>query len=112
MSARRVHAECTPSALKRYLAEIGHECMTVQEAGWSGKQNAELLRLAEPKFDVLLTLDTNINYQQNLESHEIAIVVLIARSNRLDYLRPLFAECAEVVGKIKKREIIVVGGAE
>jgi hypothetical protein len=50
--------ECSPKALKRHLADHGHECLTVQEAGWAGKKNGELLDLAEPRFDVLVTLDT------------------------------------------------------
>jgi hypothetical protein len=43
----------------------GHECRTVTECGWAGKTNGELLSLAEPLFDVLLTLDKNIPYQQD-----------------------------------------------
>jgi RHS repeat-associated protein len=68
--------ECAPRALKKHLANHGHECRTVQEAGWSGKQNGELLSLAEVAFDVLVTVDTNLLYQQNLAGRRIAIVVL------------------------------------
>jgi predicted nuclease of predicted toxin-antitoxin system len=50
--------ECAPKGLKHSLATHGHESLTVQEAGWSGKQNGELLALAETKFDVLITVDT------------------------------------------------------
>ena len=56
--------ECSPKALKRDLADHGHECVTVQQAGWAGKKNGELLELAEPLFDVFVTLDTNMRYQQ------------------------------------------------
>jgi len=58
--------ECAPKALKRVLADRGHECRTVQEAGWAGKKNGDLVNLAETGFDVLLTVDTNLRYQQNL----------------------------------------------
>lgn len=58
--------ECAPRALCLFLSKQGHECQTVQETGWSGKQNGELLDLAEAGFDVLITLDTNLRYQQNL----------------------------------------------
>jgi len=68
--------ECAPRALKKHLMNHGHECRTVQEAGWFGKQNGELLRLAEDAFDVLVTVDTNLSYQQNLVGRRIAIVVL------------------------------------
>jgi hypothetical protein len=73
------------SALKKLLVGYGHVCRTVQEAGWAGKQNGELLKLAETAFDVLVTLDTNLRYQQNLAGRTISIVVLQSSSNRLDH---------------------------
>src|SRR5580692_6095413 len=79
--------ESAPRALKHSLAARGHESLTVQEAGWSGKQNGELLALAETKFDVLITVDTNLQYQQNLAERRIAITV-IQSPNRLEDLRP------------------------
>jgi predicted nuclease of predicted toxin-antitoxin system len=51
--------ECAPRALKKHLINHGHECRTVQEAGWSGKQNGELLSFAEATFDVFITVDTS-----------------------------------------------------
>ena len=65
--------ECAPRAFKKHLINQGHECRTLQEAGWSGKENGELLSLAEATFDVLVTVDTNLQYQQNLTRREIAI---------------------------------------
>jgi hypothetical protein len=62
--------------------ERGHECRTVQEAGWAGKKNGELLILAEPTVNVLVTVDSNRRYQQNLAARKIAIVVLQSSSNR------------------------------
>src|SRR5215469_6161132 len=56
--------ECLPRALKRPLQE--HTCRTVQEMGWSGKKNGELLSLAETEFDALLTMDQGFEHQQNL----------------------------------------------
>jgi hypothetical protein len=56
--------ECLPRYLKSALA--GHEVRTVQESGWSGLKNGELLNLAEPRFEVFLTSDQNLRYQQNL----------------------------------------------
>ena len=52
--------ECAPRALKKHLVSHGHECLTVQEAGWSGKQHGDLLSLAEAVFDALVTLDTSL----------------------------------------------------
>src|SRR6267142_3529244 len=67
---------CAPRALKGFLSKHGQESLTVQEAGWSGKENGELLAVAETQFDVLVTVDTNLRYQQNLTGRRIAIVVL------------------------------------
>lgn len=101
--------ECAPKALKATLTAHGHECHTVQEAGWAGKENGELLALAEGQFHVLVTLDTNLRYQQNLEGRTIAIVVIRARSNRLGYLRRYFDACAKALERIKSGEIVYVG---
>ncbi len=100
--------ECAPRALKHILAARGHECLTVQEAGWSGKENGELVALAEAKFDVLVTLDTNLRYQQNLAGLKISIVVLRARSNRLTHISPLFPACVKAVDTIKAGDIVYV----
>jgi predicted nuclease of predicted toxin-antitoxin system len=101
--------ECAPRALKQALAAHGHECLTVQEAGWSGKVNGELLDLAEAAFNVLATLDANLKYQQNLAARKIAIVILRARSNRLIHLSPHFPACVDALQSIKPGEIIYVG---
>jgi len=103
--------ECTPKALKRVLAEEGHQCRTVQEAGWAGKKNGELLGLAETTFNVLVTVDTNLRYQQNLADRKIAIVVLQSSSNRLDHLRQYFPACVQAIEKIKRGEIVLIGSA-
>ena len=57
--------------------------------GWASKTNGELLALASAEFDVFLTSDRNLSHQQNLSAFNIAIIVLIAASNRIDDLRPL-----------------------
>jgi predicted nuclease of predicted toxin-antitoxin system len=103
--------ECAPRALKYHLAAHGHECLTVQESGWSGKQNGELLTLAENRFDVLVTLDTNLRYQQNLEGRRIAIVVILARSNRLASISCHFPACVEALQTIKAGEMVHIGVA-
>ena len=101
--------ECAPRALKKHLITHGHECLTVQEAGWSGKQNGELLELAGEVFDALVTVDTNLRYQQNLAGRKIAIVILQSSSNRLDHLRQFFPACALALSKIKPEEIVLIG---
>lgn len=66
--------ENLPRRLASYLT--GHECRTVSGCGWAGKKNGELLILADPAFDVLLTLDKNVPYQQNLASRRIGILII------------------------------------
>jgi predicted nuclease of predicted toxin-antitoxin system len=92
--------ECAPRALKGFLSKHGHESLTVQEAGWSGKENGELLAVAEAEFNVLVTVDTNLRYQQNLAGHRIAIVILQSSSNRLEHLRQHFPALSLALEKI------------
>jgi hypothetical protein len=101
--------ECAPKAHKRHLVDQGHGCLTVQEAGWSGKQNGELLSLAETAFDALVTVDTNLRYRQNLAGRRIAIVVLRSSSNRLEYLRQYFPACVVALERSKPGEVVQVG---
>jgi len=66
--------ESVPRLLKLRLPELN--ISTVQEMGWTGVQNGELLRRAEEHFDVLITADRNLRYQQNLSGRKLAILVL------------------------------------
>jgi predicted nuclease of predicted toxin-antitoxin system len=101
--------ECAPSALRHTLARGGHDCRTVQEMGWSGKKNGELLGLAENEFDELITVDTNVRYQQNLIGRKIAIVLLRAPSNRLAHLTLHFDACEQAHWAIKPGDFVEVG---
>jgi hypothetical protein len=65
--------------------------------GWASKQNGELLALAVGQFDVFLTADRNLSYEQDLTSFDIAIVVLVAPSNRFEDLRPLGPRILEIL---------------
>lgn len=101
--------ECAPSALQDALARAVHNCRTVRSEGWSGKKNGDLLNLAENEFDVLITIDTDLRYQQNLRNRKIAIVLLRARANRLEILEPYFPGCAHALETIKPGDFIEVG---
>ncbi len=79
--------ECLPRKLKAHLQP--HEARTVPEMGWAGLKNGRLLSLAEAEFDVFLTVDRNLPYQQNLSSYKISIVVIATGSNRLKSLVPV-----------------------
>ena len=68
---------------------VGHEVSTVQRSGWSGIKNGKLLALAESRFDVFLTMDGNLEFQQKLATLPIAVLVVVAASNRVEHLVPL-----------------------
>jgi len=76
--------ECVPWPMRSVL--VGHTCTTAQQRGWAGIQNGELLRLAEAEFDLFITSDQNIAYQQNLAGRRIAIIQLSTNK-----LRPILA---------------------
>lgn len=96
--------ECLPRKLRQELVE--HSVITVPEQGWAGKKNGELLRLAENEFDVFLTGDQNLIAQQNLSNINIAVVVLVAQSNRLAVLKPLMVKVQEVLETIKAGKVV------
>ncbi len=99
--------ECVPRRLRRELP--GHDVHTVPEMGWSGKKNGELLQLmARQSFEVLLTVDQSIRHQQNLQAVGIAVVILMAASNRLVDLVPLMPSALVSLGSIKAGDVIDV----
>lgn len=99
--------ESLPGELKAELP--GHDARTVQEAGWSGLSNGELLARAAGKFDVFVTADQNLQYQQNLSALPVAVVVLVARSNRMQDLRPLLPELLDRLPKLPARTFTPIG---
>jgi predicted nuclease of predicted toxin-antitoxin system len=66
--------ECLPVPMRDVLGK--HDCIAVGDRGWKGIKNGELLRLAEDQFDLFITADQNIRYQQNLRDYRIAILEL------------------------------------
>ena len=99
--------ECLPRKLSRELPD--HEVKTVPEAGWSGKKNGELLRLAGDAYDVFVTIDQNLQHQQNLTPAPLAVILLVARDSRLETLLPLMGEVQETLLTIRRGEIIQIG---
>ena len=99
--------ECLPRKLKRELA--GHDTRTVPEMGWASKENGDLLGWAAGHFDVFLTVDRNLSYQQDMGRFNIAVVVLVARGNRLADLRPLMPQVLEVLAEIRPGQLLRVG---
>ena len=75
--------ECVPRKLKDALP--GHEVSTAREMGWSGLQNGELLALMRQHgFEGFITVDQNVEFQQNVKASGIAVIVLAARTNRIE----------------------------
>jgi hypothetical protein len=72
-------------------------CCDGARSGWSGTRNGALMRLAETSFDVFITMDRGIEYQQNLAGFKLAVILLRAASNRLDDLLPLVPELMTIL---------------
>ena len=92
--------ECVPWPLRRVL--VGHECNTPSRMGWTGIKNGDLVRLAEEQFDVFVTSDQNLRYQQNLESRRIAIVEL--STNKLRRIERAAAAVCLAVANVRAGE--------
>lgn len=99
--------ECVPRPLKKELAS--HDVHTVPEMGWSGKKNGELLALMVPQgFEVFVTVDQNLSCQQNLRAANVAVIVLIALSNRLADLLPLMPSVHSALMTIQPGDLVEV----
>ena len=95
---------------QRIAAAIqGHEVKTAPEMGWAGFKNGQLLTVAQTEFDVFVTVDRNLPYQQNLPKYTIAIVVLRAKSNRLADLQKLASALLETLPSAPMGKATIVG---
>ena len=99
--------ECIDRRLAKDLEE--HDVKTVPQMGWAGIKNGALLTLAEKEFDVSVTVDQNLSFQQNLPRFNIAVLVLHASSNRLADLRPLVPKILSAIPILTKGEAEHVG---
>ena len=86
----------------------GYDVESVQKNGWAGIQNGELLARAEQAFDVFVTMDGNIEFQQNYARLRLAIVALRARSNRLRDTVPLMPKVLALLVTLKAGTVSVV----
>ena len=89
---------------------IGHECSTVARSGWAGIKNGNLLVLAAKEFDVFLTMDQNLEYQQNLATLPVAVLVICAMSNRMEHLAPLVPAMLREINHIQPRSLHRISG--
>ncbi|OGK85938.1 MAG: hypothetical protein A2X51_08060 [Candidatus Rokubacteria bacterium GWC2_70_24] len=99
--------ESLPRPLARLLPE--HEVRTVAAMGWTGIRNSELLRLAAREFDAFLTADQHLEHQQDLSALPVAVVVLVAPTNRIESLRPLMPALLRALQTLAPRYLVRVG---
>jgi hypothetical protein len=76
--------------------------------GWSGLKNGILLRRAAEQFDVFLTVDQGLEYQQNLSGLNLAVIVMMAKSNDIDDLRPLMPRVREALDSASPGALVKV----
>jgi predicted nuclease of predicted toxin-antitoxin system len=98
--------ECVDQRFRKEL--IGYDVATVQEAGWAGKKNGQLLALAAEKYQVFITVDRNLYFQQNLPKLTIAVLILVARSNRLADLKPLAVDVLKELPNLNSGDVCLV----
>ena len=88
---------------------VGHDVRTTQEQGWAGKRNGELLKLAlAAGFEILVTGDKNLEFQQNLRISGLVLVVLVAPSNKLEDLLPRIPGALAAITTAKPGEVVRV----
>ena len=100
--------ECVDRRLAKEIT--GHEVLTVSQMGWAGVKNGELLALAQERFDVFVTTDRNLAFQQNLPHFNITVIILQALSNRLHDLRPLLPKLQSILNTATKGQVQWVNG--
>jgi predicted nuclease of predicted toxin-antitoxin system len=93
-----------PIRLRRALPDL--DITTIQELGWDELANGELLAQAQDEFDVLISTDSNIKYQQNLPDYEIALIVLRAFNTKLESYLPLVPEIELAVQTISAGDVV------
>jgi hypothetical protein len=99
--------ECIDWRLSRDIA--GHDVKTTRQMGWVALKNGELLAFAAERFDVFITVDRNLSFQQSLVSYNVAVVVLHARTNRLADLQLLILELLAALPTAKRGIAMHIG---
>ncbi|MDB5902356.1 MAG: hypothetical protein JWM26_1234 [Betaproteobacteria bacterium] len=102
--------ESVPNRLRRSLGS--HKVKTVVDMGWSGVKNGRLLALAAADFDAFITVDKNLQYQQNLAALPLSVIVLDALSNELSALLPLLPNLERALSSLEPRTYVRVDAVE
>lgn len=87
---------------------IGHQVQTVPRMGWAGKRNGELLGLAAADFDVFVTVDRNLPKQHDIAQYDLAVVILVAPSNRSADLKPLIPQLLAKLLTVKSGVVVEI----
>ena len=98
--------ESVPRRMRHALP--GHTVKTVVEMGWGGVKNGALLALAAPQFDVFITVDKALPYQQHIADLPIAVVLLSAYSNKLQVLLPLIPRLEEALAALQPKTLVQI----
>jgi hypothetical protein len=93
-------------------AFVTHEVRTVIEMGWGGITNGKLMALAQQSFDVFVTIDQNLEYQQNLARLSLGLVVVAVPDNNIKYYRPIFAELLNAAESVRAGQVIHIVSSE
>jgi uncharacterized protein (DUF433 family) len=101
--------EFLEAAKDRLVETVGHDVKTARQMGWTAIRNGELLALASQEFDVFLTVDRNLSFQQNVPALTIAVIILHALTNRLADLQRLVPQSLAVIAAAQPGSLTVVG---
>ena len=101
--------ENLPRKLK-YRFSPDHEVVTVQERGWTGLLNGDLIRAADQEFEAFITLDRGIEHQRNVSRVSLRLIVLRSVSNKYVDLLPLMPSVHEALTRARPGDLVHVAG--
>jgi predicted nuclease of predicted toxin-antitoxin system len=99
--------ECLPEGLRTELP--GHQVLTAREAGLAGKKDSDLLTAASGRFDVFITMDRSLQWQQRVSAFDLGVVIIRARSNSLLSIRPLIPDLLRLLLIVGPGQVVRVG---
>ena len=100
--------ECVDPRVKQLFTE--HSAFTVFERGWQSLDDGALLSVAELEMDVLLTIDPNLEFQQNVAAFKLGVVVVRVPKNQLGYYLAMWQGILEAIGRAKPGQVLHVSG--
>ena len=98
--------ECAPFKLSQLLH--GHSVYSVQMMKWAGVKNGELIKIADEKFDLFITIDKNLKYQQNLSRIRMAIVLIEVNNNRIENVLKAAATLPDLLNSIETGKFYII----